>query len=77
MTTATRTVLAASAPVASGLSARWTSRSRRRSTRSFDQPIDSWPVKTAAVTSTTRPAGSPASTASSAVRAVTAAVGSG
>ena len=40
------------APVTSGLSRRPAARSRPRSTRSLHQPIDSWPVSTAAATST-------------------------
>ena len=65
------------APVASGLSARPTVRSRAASTRSLDQPMDSWPASTAATTSTPVAGPVPARTASSAASPVTASAGPG
>ena len=71
------TVRADTVPAAIGLSDRPTARSRSASSRSFSQPMESWPVRTARPISTTRPTSCPAVAARAVIMRVTAAVGSG
>ena len=79
--TATRQAMSSTrsdtAPDAAGLSVRPVAASRCASIRSFDHPIDNWPVSTASPSSTTRPAVSPTPMAIKTPIRVTAAVGAG
>src|SRR3954447_5049500 len=74
---ANRTARALTAPVASGLSERATTRSRSRSTRSLHHPTESCPASTARPTSTVRPRERSAPTASSSASTTTADPGPG
>jgi hypothetical protein len=72
---AMRTPATDTSPAASGLSTLPTVVSRSRSSRSLDQPMDSWPVSTAAATRPTRAAGTSADQATADTSVVTATVG--